>query len=331
MKTLFDGLFAFILTGLSILMLSLFLPLTMVAAQLGTLGGYVFRETDGGPPRRPLTVELIDQGRTKYRETTRADGAFEFNKVRDGQYAIRARFNDFIIVEDDVTVASGRKNFAVLMLPKRRVGVQSFRTVTADQLVAQSDRALQKKLREAFGLAGKGDLAGAAQLYEQAAAAGAHPDLWDALGLLYIKMGRKSEAYHAFEKAMEQDPKYLLPYAHLGTVYLEEGRYEELLKLAIRALAIDSRWLTAYNLLAEAQAGTGNLDGSQRSAQTASGLAQGKAPGPYLILSKLRWARRDCAGARRHMERYLELNTSARERPEIQKSLEMLRSCGPAH
>jgi hypothetical protein len=331
MKTLFDGSFAFIQTGLSILMLSLFLTLMMAAVQLGSLGGYVFRETDGGPPRRHLTVELIDRGRTKYRETTRADGTFVFDKVRDGRYTIRARFSGFIIVEDDVSVTSGRKNFAVLMLPKRRVGAQSFRTVTADQLVAQSDRALQKKLRQAFGLAGKGDLAGAARLYEQAVAAGAQPGLWDALGLLYIRMGRKSEAYHAFEKAIEQDPKYLLPYAHLGTFYLEEGRNEELLKVANRALAIDSRWLTAYNLLAEAQAGTGNLDGAQRSAQTAAECAQGKAPGPYLILSKLRWARRDCAGARRNMERYLELNTSARERPEIQKSLEILRSCGPAH
>jgi hypothetical protein len=331
MKTLIDGSFAFTLTGLSVLMLSLFLTLMTVAAQLGSLGGYVFRETDGGPPRRPLTVELIDQGRTKHRETTRADGAFEFNKVRDGRYTIRARFSDFIIVEDDVTVTSGRKNFAALMLPKRRVGVQSFRTVTADQLEAQSDRALQKKLRRAFGLAGKGDLAEAARLYEQAVASGAQPGLWDALGILYFKMGRKSEAYQAFEKAIEQDPKYLFPYAHLGTAYLEERRYQELLKLAKRALAVDPKWLTAYNLLAEAQGGTGNLDEAQGSAQAASELAHGKAPEPYLILSKLRWAKRDCAGARGHMEHYLKLNTSAQERPEIQKSLELLRSCGPAH
>jgi len=61
----------------------------------------------------------------------------------------------------------------------------------------------------------------------------------------------------------------------------------------------------------------------------ASELTQGKAPGPYLLLAKVRWARRDCAGALRHMERYLELKTSARELPEVLKSLEMLRACAP--
>ena len=99
--------------------------------------------------------------------------------------------------------------------------------------------------------------------------------------------------------------------------------------MANRALAIDPAWLSAYALLAEAQAGAGNLEGAQRSAETASKLARGRAPGPYLLLAKLRWAQRDCAGARKHMEHYLELNTSARQRPEILKILEMLRAGGP--
>ena len=47
------------------------------------LEGYAFREADGGPPFRPLTVELIDQGKAKYRQTTRADGAFAFVNVRE--------------------------------------------------------------------------------------------------------------------------------------------------------------------------------------------------------------------------------------------------------
>ncbi len=311
-------------------MICLLLSLAMVAPQLETLEGYVFRETDGGPPRRPVTVELIEQGRTKYRKTTEADGSFVFRNVRQGAYAIRARFSDFVIAEDAVTVTSGGKNFAAVMLPKRRAGARTFRTVTADQLAVQSDRDLQKKLRQAAGLMAKGDLAGAVRLYEQAAAAaGAQPGVWDGLALLYFQMGRKDEAFHAFAKAMEQDPDYLLPYTHLGTIYLEERKYKELLVVAKRALAIDSKWMTAYTFLGEAQANAGDLEAAQRSAEIASELTQGRAPGPYLLLAKVRWARRDCAGALRHMERYLELKTSARELPEVVKSLEMLRACGP--
>ena len=309
-------------------MICLLLTLVMVAPQLGTLEGYLFRETDGGPPRRPLTVELIEQGRSKYRKTTEDDGSFVFRNVQPGGYAIRARFGDFVLADDAVTVTSG-KNFATVMLPKRRAGARTFRTVTADQLAVQSDRDLQKTLRQAAGMVAKGDLVGAIRLYEQAAAAAAQPEVWDGLAVLYLQVGRKDEALGAFAKAMEQDPNYLLPYIHLGTIYSEERKYKELLMVAKRALAIDSKWMTAHAFLGEAQASTGDLEAAQRSAETASELTRGKAPGPYLLLAKVRWARRDCAGALKHMERYLDLKTSAKEIPEVVKSLEMLRACGP--
>ena len=303
-------------------MICLLLSLAMVAPQLETLEGYVFRETDGGPPRRPLTVELIEQGRAKYRKTTEADGSFVFRNVRPGGYAIRARFTDFAIAEDAVTVTSGGKNFAAIMLPKRRAGARTFRTVTADQLAVQSDRDLQKKLRQAAGLMAKGDLperSGCMNRLLQKQ--GAQPSVWDGLAVLYFQMGRKDEAFHAFAKAMEQDPDYLLSYTHLGTIYLEERRYKDLLVVAKRALAIDSKWMTAYTFLGEAQANAGDLEAAQRSAEIASELTQGRAPEPHLLLARVRWARRDCAGARKHMERYLELKTSARELPQVAEVL----------
>ena len=304
------------------------LPLIMAAAQTGALEGYVFRETDGGPPRRPLTVELIAQGRAEYRQTTRADGGFAFKKVKEGQYTIRARFVDFIIVDDAVTVRSGR-NFAAVMLPKRRAGAQTFGTVSAGQLATQSDSELQKKLRRAAALAAKMDLEGAAKLYQEAVLENRLPDVWDALGLLYLHLGKKPEAFDAFQNAIEQDPKGLLPYAHLGAAYLEERRFKELEAVATRALAVDSHWLTGRALLAEAQAGLGALAAAQTSAETAMRVTQGKAPGPYLTLAKILWARRECAGARRRLERYLELNTSVRELPETLKSVEMVWTCRP--
>jgi tetratricopeptide (TPR) repeat protein len=306
----------------------LLMTLTVVAAQLGTLKGYVFREADGGPPRRPLTIELINRGKSRYRETTNKDGGFAFNKLREGRYTIRARFSDYTIAEESVLVTSGEKNFAAVMMPKRRTRGQGFRTVTADQLSAQSDRKLQKIVRQAVELTDKGDLAGAAVLLEQAAAKGSQPEYLDGLGVLYLRLGRKDQAFHSFEKAIEQDPNYLLPYNHLATVYLEERRYKDLLGVAKRALAIDSNWLSAYAFLAEAQVGIGDLPAAQRSAETASELARGKAPGPYLLQAKIRWTRKDCAGARILMERYLELNTSVRKLPETLKSLEILRACG---
>lgn len=310
-------------------MISLLLHLAIAAAQAGTLSGYVFRETDGNPPRRLMTVELRDGDRTRYRETTEAGGMFVFHKVQEGRYTIRVRFGDFTVVEDQLTVTGSGKNFAAVMLPKRRVGPRDFRAVTAGQLASQSNRTLQKSLRKAARLVARHDLSGAAQVYEQAAAAGATADLWDTLGLLYLQMGKKDDSIRAFERAIAQDPEYLLPYAHLGWYYQEDRRYNDLLKLAHRALVADPQWMTAYAFLGEAQAGTGDSGAALQSAQRASALVQGKAAGPHLLMAKIRYLRQDYAGARKDMERYLELNTSARDLPGTAKLMELLKACGP--
>ena len=282
-------------------MISLLLVFVMLTPQFGTLEGYVFGERDGGPPLRRLTVELIDQGRAKYRETTEADGSFEFNKVQEGHYTIRVRFSEYIIVEEAVTVTSIGKNFAAVMLPKRWAGARTFRTVTADQLAVQSNRDLQEKLTKAVKLTNQGDFAGAIRLYEQAAEAGAQADIWDGLGLLYLRVGRKYDAFHAFEKAIDRDSEYLLSYAHVGAIYLKEQQYKELLAVAQRALLIDPKWLTGHAFLGEALLRSGDLEGAQRAAETASQLARGRASAPYLLLAKVRWARRDCCWrAQRH-------------------------------
>jgi tetratricopeptide (TPR) repeat protein len=300
----------------------------LLAAALASVQGYVFRESDGGPPRRPLTVELISEGRSRYREATRPDGAFEFDKVREGRYTIRARYDTFVVNEDTIAVSAGGPNFAAVMIPKRRGGPGTpFGTVSVTQLAARNDREYQKKIREAARLAQARQFSEAVQAYEQAVEKYPSAELLDALALLCWQLGRKEEAFQSWEKAIAQDPKFLFSYTHLATVYLEERRYKDLLEVARRALEVDPKWVTAYLFLGEAQAGLRDHPAAARAAQTATDLVRGKAPGPHLLLAKIRWEQRDCAAARRHLDRYLELNTSARELPEVQKSREMLAAC----
>lgn len=300
----------------------------LLAAVLAGLQGYVFRETDGGPPRRPMTVELVQEGRSAYRETTQPNGTFEFSKVREGGYTLRARYNDFVLLEEIVAVSAGEPNFAAVMLPKRRVGTgPPFGTVSVGQLAARNDRDYQKKLREAGRLTRAHDFAAAATLYEEAL--GRHPsaEVFDTLALLYLQLGRNEEAFQSFEKAFAQDPRYLFPYTHLATVYLSERRYRDLLDLANRVVQLDPRWVTGQLYLAEAYAGLGNLDDARRAAQAASDLVHGKASGPHLVLARIHWEQKDCRQARKHLDRYLALHTSARATPEMQKSVEMLSGC----
>lgn len=299
----------------------------LAAAELASLAGYVFREAGGEPPRRTVTLELVAEGRVRHRRQSRPDGSFLFERVSPGSYALRARAGDFILTEEAVTLEAGRENFHALMLPKRWAGARTFGTVSVDRLAAQSDCALQRALRQAGERAQRGDWAGAAALYEQAVARNAPADVWDALGLVYFRLGRKAEALGALEKAIEADPGFLFPYAHLAEAYLEERRYPEVAAVAGRALAADPNWLTGHALLAEAQAALGEWEAALQSAESAARIAAGRAPAPYLLLAKIHWARGDCEAARRELQHYLRLNTSARNLPETVRALERLRTC----
>ena len=300
----------------------------LLAAALATLQGYVFRETDGGAPRRPMTVELLQEGRSVHRETTAPNGNFEFSKVREGLYAIRCRYNDFVVLEEAVMVSAAGPNFAALMTPKRRAGTgPPFGTVSIAQLAARNDRDHQKKLREAGRLTKARNFAAAAGLYEEALSKHPSAEAFDTLALLYMQLGRTDEAFGTFEKAIAHDPKYLFPYMHLAAVYLEDRRYKDLLAVATQALQMDPKWVTGYVYLGQAHAGLGDLEAAARAVQTASDLVRGKAPGPHLLLARIAWERKDCGRAREHLDRYLALHTSARAAPDLQKSVEMLAGC----
>ncbi len=52
---------------------------------------------------------------------------------------------------------------------------------------------------------------------------GNDPDVWTQLGLLYDDVGSQNEARHAYEKALEADPKFGRAHHNLGVLLKEEG------------------------------------------------------------------------------------------------------------
>ncbi|MBI1790738.1 MAG: tetratricopeptide repeat protein, partial [Acidobacteria bacterium] len=272
----------------------LLLPAVAAAAAsppAAPLRGYVFRETDGGAPRRPMTVELERDGKVRARRTTRPDGSFEFARVTPGRYTVTPRFGDFAAARELVEVTAAGPNFAAVMLPRRRAGVPNFATVSTAQLSRQSNPKVRKKLTEAGRLAGRGDFAGAAQHYEEAAAAAPSADIYDALAVARLRLGRTNEARQALEQALANDPKYLAAYAHLASLYLDEGDYRRVAEVAGRALQVEPRCATGHLLLAEALLALSDAESAARHAATASRIVQGKSPEPYLLLARIHWSR----------------------------------------
>ena len=295
--------------------------------QTTALKGYVFREADGAPPRRRLTIELAQQGKVRRRQTTRPDGGFEFSGIAAGRYTLAPRFGAFTFTQDSVVVSGAGPNFAAIMLPKRRAGVAQFGTVSVEQLNRRNNRRIRTKLQKADRLVKTADLAGAAKCYEEVLETSPSAEIFDALAVLYLQQGHKCEAYQAFEKAITQDPKFLFPYAHLAAVYLDEGKHQEAASVAARALLIDTNWASAHVLMGEARLRLGDLDAAGRHAKAADQLAQGKSPEPYLLWAKISWAGKDCAKTRNQLNRYLELRTSARAFGEFRSFVEAVRAC----
>ncbi len=258
--------------------------------------------------------------------TTRPDGAFTFEKVAPGHYVIVARLPAGVFSNDFVEIVPGERNFAAVMLPKRRAGSTGF-TVSAETLARRSNQRLQNQIRQANRILESGDFARAAHEYEKIAATAPDAGLYDGLALVYLQLGRRDQAYQAFEQALARDPQFLFAYSHLGAAYAGEGKYAELATLAARALEVDSRWAGAHLLLSEACVRTGLLDEAARHALTAGELMHGKSPDPHLLLARIRWSQQDCSAAREHLDRYLGLRSSARHAATLQPLMQAVQGC----
>jgi hypothetical protein len=125
-------------------------------------------------------------------------------------------------------VTSGGKNFAAVMLPKRRAGARTFRTVTA----GSTRRTIRPRPAEdataAAGLAAKG-LAGAVRLYEQALSGGGgpQPGVRDGLACSIFRW-EEGRGLFAPREAMDQDPN-LPSLIRIWAPSTQRAKYKELL------------------------------------------------------------------------------------------------------
>jgi tetratricopeptide (TPR) repeat protein len=145
--------------------------------------------------------------------------------------------------------------------------------------------------------------------------------------MVYMQLERKEDAYSAFEKALARDPKFLFPYVHLAALYASDAKHAELRVLASQALEMDPQWAGAHLLMAEASLRARQAEAAAHHARRAEELSGGKSPDPHLILARVRWFQNECGPARRHLDRYLALRTSARLSPEHQTFLRAVQDC----
>jgi tetratricopeptide (TPR) repeat protein len=246
--------------------------------------------------------------------------------VAPGRYVLMPRFGTFVYGHEIVEVSAKGPNYAAVMLPKRTAGAVTG-TVSFEDLSRRSNQRLQGRIRQANQLLKKGDFEAAAREYEKILATDPAAGLYDGLALVYLQLGRKEEAYRALENALSENPKFLLPYSHLGSLYVDDRKHSELALLAAQALHVDSTWAGGHLLMAEAQLRSRNFAAAIRHARTADDLMRGKSPDPHLLLARALWMQNECGPAQEHLTHFLQLRTTAGLLPEFSQVIGAIRAC----
>jgi tetratricopeptide (TPR) repeat protein len=92
------------------------------------------------------------------------------------------------------------------------------------------------------------------------------PELWNILGLAYVRKGRGDEALEAFEKSASIDPEYADTFSNLGAIYLslymqshEKEFFSKTVENLNKVIFLDLKNVAAYNSLGAAYMTAGAL------------------------------------------------------------------------
>jgi Ca-activated chloride channel family protein len=152
---------------------------------------------------------------------------------------------------------------------------------------------------------------------------------WHALGIVYQNEQKVDEARDAHRRSIELNSKMPGAFLSLARLDLEAKDWAEALKTADGLIEIDPRhkYFEAYLDRAIAQYQLKDLSGAAASATEAVRLdKKHEIPRTEYVLGLVLAATNDPAGAREHLQRYLELEPKASDRAAVESRMEHLGS-----
>jgi tetratricopeptide (TPR) repeat protein len=160
----------------------------------------------------------------------------------------------------------------------------------------------------------------AVTIYPQYAAA------WSLLGDLREETKQNEQAYQAYSKALEADPKYLSPYMGLATMAARENKWQDVARFSDKVVELDGvDFPQAYFMSSVAHYNMGNVDVAEKNARKAQQLdTQHRLPRIELLLGEILYRKADYAGAAERFRSYLKLSPNASDAPKIQEQLAAL-------
>lgn len=197
-------------------------------------------------------------------------------------------------------------------------------------LGAQNANDVPGKSKPAFDAAMKavaaGDVPGAIAKFESAVAE--NPKFafgWHHIGIVYMYQGNQTKAREAFARAAEENPKMLAPRVILTRLDIKDKNWDAASKMATSAISLDKDKIFPELYLHQAVAAYHLKDLTTAEAQAKRALdPKNKRPTPRAeyALGRILEAKGDAAGAKEHMQKYLELNPEAEDAAQIKAHID---------
>jgi tetratricopeptide (TPR) repeat protein len=146
-------------------------------------------------------------------------------------------------------------------------------------------------------------------------------DGWHALGVVYDTMEMPVGARDAYTHAIEADPKHLPSWVTLTRLCIKTKDWQCALKNADGLIKLDTKHIypEIYVHRAVAQYELKDLPAAEQSAQEAIRLdAKHKWPRAEYVLGRVLEAKGDINAAREHMQKYLDLQPTAKDAEDVQ-------------
>ena len=146
---------------------------------------------------------------------------------------------------------------------------------------------------------------------------------WDLLGQLHDQDKQQEQAYQAYSKALEADPKYLSPYMGLASLAAREAKWPDVARFSDKVLELDGvDFPQAYFMSSVAHYNMGKFDVAEKNARKAQQLdTQHRFPRVELLLGEILYRKADYAGAAERFRSYLKLAPNSADAPKIQEQL----------
>jgi tetratricopeptide (TPR) repeat protein len=274
-------------------------------------------------PTTRVQVELYEDGIRVDQTFSGTDGTFRFpRQANNRRYEIRIQLSETQEFRQEVDFQGGFPTVVQMNQPgfvKTKKGDgQTAATGTVSMANLMAPKKAQQEFEKGNDLADKKKFDEALTHYSKAVEIYAkYPAAYNEMGRVERAQEHRKEAEEFFQKAIDADPKWTMPYANLAQLQMSRNDIAGMMKTNQLALAQDPTLAVAHYYNAIGYYAMGRFEDAEKSALTAERTDQGRTPQIHLLLARVYEARGNGPEALLRYKEYLKASPSAPNAPQL--------------